>query len=257
LSIDQHNKNSFETAMQHMREENYRAAEPLLMAHVRRFPQELSALRELARCQLALGKNSIPLYQQLAASTHHEYRGEAAMVLNQQEEALTWLQTAVKADADHAETLLLYAAAAYKNGKIRRCSQTFVTIAEQGLEWDDEESVNVVIKSVLTLDEFHDLEQLYLDAVDAAMENKPAMNRWFGINMPIFEFLTATAVEKRRQKAVALVEYFSSPLQTSDLNHGKDFLLGMIADLAQNPDNIELASTAEHLLQDHKLQELA
>ncbi|HNW58536.1 MAG TPA: hypothetical protein PKI62_02525 [bacterium] len=204
------NTDAFAAAQHAMARKEYARAIELLVPVVAENSLNEAALLLQARCDMALhqhaaaGKIYSFLLQQ-EKSFSPAARAEAALILGQPRASLNLLMPLLKSPPP-AETALLAAVCAYSCGRMRDCLELLARMVKSAAEWDEEAPLEVVIEHALERSEYHDLEQIYLDAQEMVQAGNPRpRNRWFAINMPVYELYTASRAEKRQQRAASLV----------------------------------------------------
>ncbi len=195
-----------------------------------------AALLLQARCDMALHQHaaagkiySFLLQQEKSFSA--AARAEASLILGQPRTGLTLLAPLVRADIP-GETALLAAVCAYGCGRLSECLTMLMHLVKSGEEWDEEAPLELVIEHALERSEYHDLEQLYLDAQEMVQAgNRQPRNRWFSINMPVYELYTASRAERRQQRASALIRILA-PGETFNPEGARDRLRQILQDFA-------------------------
>ncbi len=192
-----------------MAEKEYSRALKLLLPIVAADSLDEQALLLQARCDMALkhhpaaGKIYAFILQQEKSFTSAA-RAEAALILGQPQTALVLLAPLEK-EGLRGEAGLIAAVSAYCCGRIAASTRHLALFAKKGAEWDEDDPIDVVIDHALERSEYHDFEQIYLDALEAVSAGKTQpRNRWFSINIPVYELYTAARAEKRQQRAMVI-----------------------------------------------------
>ncbi|HOT96133.1 MAG TPA: hypothetical protein PLG50_02805 [bacterium] len=194
------------------------------------------ALLLQARCDMALRQHAAAgkIYSYLLQQEKlfsPAARAEAALILGQPRSSLTLLAPLVRADL-LGETALLAAVCAYCCGRMTECLTMLMHLVKSGEEWDEEAPIEVVIEHALERSEYHDLEQMYLDAQEMVQTgNLQPRNRWFSINMPVYELYTASRAERRQQRAAALIRILA-PGETLSPEGARERLCQILQDFA-------------------------
>ena len=222
-----------------MAERQYHTAEKALNQLLDEGQHDHHLMHALARCQLALEQ-----HEEALTTYHHvlhhadeadaSHVAEAALVLDKPKEALPLFEQATQ-QPHHHEVLFLLAATEYKLGFIQQTRKHLNDAIRAGLEWDDDDMHDVVMQQALPIREFHDFEQLYLDAVEFVQkDNNNPQNRWFSINMPIFEIFSATAPGRQKKRAADLARLLSPHFDELFLSNGRSELWRILDDLANS-----------------------
>ena len=190
----------------------------------------------LARCQLALEQFDEALHNYTHLLQYSEDADiisaiEAALVLDKSNDAFRLCQMGRDQYEGNAEFHFLCALAAYKQGRIKVTAEQLGLCIRLEFEWDDDDPIDFVAQQVLPTREFHDFEQLYLDARE---QTGKAQNRWFFLNMPIWEMLKASDPKQQRKQAIALAELLSPHFSELFLSNGKSELWRIANDLKEN-----------------------
>jgi len=216
-----------------MREEEYELALQLLSPILQRSERQETAWLWQARCQLALHRHedSAITYRFILDNPlpfSDVAQAEAQLALGREQRAATLLTGRRKAP----ETLLLAAVTVYRLGRIPECLENLKAGIRQGWEWKDEDPISPLIQHVLIRQEFLDFEQLYLDAQDIVTQGvENGKNRWFALNMPIYELYTASSPEKQQKRATALMELLT-PGENLDVENSRVNLELILRDFA-------------------------
>ncbi len=213
-----------------------------------------ATLHALARCQLALERYDEALHNYNHLLHHADdvdvsARAEAALILDKPREALPLFQTALRQKPQNNELLFLLALNEYKVGLIQSAVNHLRDAVRLGLDWDDDDPHDFVAQQVLPIREFHDFEQLYLDAVEAIQENngKP-QNRWFSINMPIFEIYSAASQERQKKRAADFAGLLGQHFDDLFMSNGRSELWHILDDLSNGSMHAEFGAQAREAL---------
>lgn len=238
---------------------DYAAAAEKLTALLAENPQDAEALAAYARCRLALGKteDAIAIYQKLLSQSEFPaLQGEAAVVLRQPHRAAALFTTACQQQPNNGALRLLAAVADYVRGHIKQSRVHLLEAVRLEFEWEDEDPLDFVLQAVLPMHEFHDFEELYLDVIELSEGDPSPQNRWFSLNMPVYDWLAAGG-DIRQQRAAELAALLSPIFDQDFLNNGRNELWQIVEDLAKNPDNAELSATLKNLLRENNLPQVA
>jgi hypothetical protein len=259
VSSTTHIKTLLQKALLFMNNRDYAVAEEVLTTLLAENPQDAEALAALARCRLALGKteDAKTIYQKLLSQSEFTaLQGEAALVLQQPHRAAVLFSAALQQQPNNGALRLLAAVTDYLRGHIKHGQAHLVEAVRLGFEWEDDDPLDFVIQAVLRMREFHDFEELYLDAIESSEGEPSPQNRWFFLNMPVYDWLAATG-EHRQKRAAELAELLSPSFDSVFLNNGRNELLQIVEDLAKNPENAELSVTLKKLLHEGNFQQTA
>jgi hypothetical protein len=183
-------------------------------------------------------------------------RGEAALVLGEEKTALTIFERMGNAKLG-AEGLLMAAVSAYLCGRIDMCQRFLVDFFRAEGDWDEDDPIDLVLQQVLPRHEFHDFEQLYLDAQELTVEGaQNPRNRWFSINIPVYELYTASTPDKQQQRARALAAILS-PFKKIDFKDATGQLKTILADFAASEQDARFGLESLKLLNEANWSELA
>ncbi len=248
-----------------MQQHQYKAAEEALNALFGDglAPQSANAVVALARCQLAL-ENADQAHQtyhhilEHLKTTDDAAKGEATLVLGHPKKALFFFEISKSKSPHSPELLFLIALTEYKLGFLKDAKENLTRAVNLGFEWEDEDPVDWVVQEVLPTREFHDLEHLYLDAYESIHEDKaPAQNRWFSLNIPIVELLTASKPETQKKRALRLAHLLSPHFDEMFLSNGRSELWKILDDLSKSEINPEFGNKARKALKANDLQTVA
>jgi hypothetical protein len=255
------NKNILAPVLGAMAEKEYADALKLLLPIVAANSLSEPALLLQARCDMALhhhpaaGKIYSFILQQ-AKSFTPAAQAEAALILGQPRTALTMLAPLEK-EGIRGETALIAAVSAYCGGRIADCTRYLVLFVKGGGEWEEEDPIDLVIEHALERSEYHDLEQIYLDAQEAVHSGTiQPRNRWFSINIPVYELYTASRVEKRQQRAAAIARLLApgEPFVTAG---AMEQLRQILKDFAASEDDARFGLESMKRLDENDWAELA
>ncbi|MBN2356750.1 hypothetical protein JXO59_11605 [candidate division KSB1 bacterium] len=220
-----------------MAEEEFERALSMLSPLLQRDGRNEKALLLEARCQTALGR-------QEAAETTYRFieqnqgnfssiaRAEAHLLFGRDANVLELLH-----NTDVPEGQLLAAVAAYRLGRIAHCQKHLHRFIRAGEEWQDEDAISPLLMHLLPRPEFLDFEQIYLDARDNyGRGESSSQNRWFALNMPIYELYTAGTPQKRKARALILAQLLIDQGEV-DLNAGRANLLQILQDFAASQED--------------------
>jgi hypothetical protein len=194
-----------------VQEMNYRRAIEIADDFLREDADDPEALTILGRVQLGTGETEKALKTYTHILKHKKFspglHAEAALVLDNPQLAQTILLKAMKKTPDHPDLLFLAAVTEYQLGHIPRVTDCLLAAIESGLDWNDEDPITLVVEHCLSGVEFMDLECIYLDCQAQLFEAKTApQNRWFGLNMPIYELYTASTPDKQKKRGLELLD---------------------------------------------------
>ncbi len=239
----------------------YFKAREELESLVKAQPDNTTFLLLLGRCNLALKniQEAEKIYKNLASSTDPQYiteKSEADLILGNPEQSLKQLETHLAQNTGSSESFFIAALAAYKTGNIIKSDEMMRQAVSLGLEWEDELPINIVVENMLSLIEFHDFENIYLDICEEIDEgNDSPNNRWFALNMPIYDYFTAP--KDQEQKSFQLLAHID-PLASPDvLANGNEKLKVILNDLAASQTDARFGLEAIKLLEDNNEKELA
>ncbi|MBN1482007.1 hypothetical protein EH223_06750 [candidate division KSB1 bacterium] len=252
-----------EYVWQLMAEHDYLQAEKILSNMVEEGQHEPALIYALARCQLARENHSEALYHyshllQHANETELKFIAEAALILDKPQQAMPLFEAARQQDQHDAETSFLLALTSYKLGFIKQSLDQLQDALRAGMTWEDEDACDFVVQQVLPVREFHDFEMLFLDAVEIVAEKKThPQNRWFSINMPIFELFSANTADRQKQRAGHLALLLSSHFGDLFLSNGRNELWKILDDLSNIELNPEFGKQAREALKQNNYSLIA
>ncbi len=213
-----------------------------------------TTIRALARCQLALEQHEEALNNythlfQHADDSDSSSRAEAALVLDKPKQALPLFQTALQQSANNGELYFLLAMNEYRLGLIRPASTHLQDAIRTGFDWDDDDAHDFVAQQVLPIREFHDFEQIFLDAVEVVKDQiDHPQNRWFSLNMPVFDMLSASNPERQKKRAADFAKLLGTHFDDLFLSNGRTELWRILDDLANSDMNPEFGKEARQAL---------
>ncbi len=246
-----------------MRSHNYRDAEEAMHRLLDEGEHDPRLLAALARCQLALEKFDEALHNYTHLLHHSDEADvrdavEAALVLDKTKDALPLCRAALAQRQNDAEFHFLAALVFYKHGHIKSAAEQLDQAIRLDFHWDDEDPIDFVAQQVLPVREFHDFEQIYLDAVERVKEgNANARNRWFSLNMPTWDLLKASVAERQQKRALELAELLSPRFDAAFLATGKNKLRRIVEDLAGNEGNAEFCKQMRRAITEDELPRAA
>ena len=223
-----------------MNAHKYSEAEKAIYRLLDEYDHDHRLFISLARCQLAQEKHDEAVHNYTHLLQHSEDADaitaiEAALVLDKLNDAFQLCRISRDQYEDNPEFHFFFALASYKQGMIKAASEQLSICIRMDFEWDDDDPIDFVAQQVLPTREFHDFEQLYLDAQEHAHENSGrGQNRWSFLNMPIWEVFSASDAKQQRKRAVALSELLSSHFDELFLSNGKSELWRIVNDLKEN-----------------------
>ncbi len=239
----------------------YRQALVLLDAMIARDGASEEWLRLKARCLLGLDDfdAASELYNRMlekGAACSAAARGEAALLLGQNSAACTFFEQAGAANLGD-DGLLLAAAGSYLSGRIVTCIHYLGVYFKSGADWDEDDPIDLVLQQVLARHEFYDFEQIYLDVQESVLESvENPRNRWFSINIPVYELYTASTPAKQRQRAQALAAILS-PQQKIEFSGATQQLQKILQDFAASEEDARFGLESLKLLHESNWSELA
>ena len=113
------------------------------------------------------------------------------------------------------------------------------------------------LQPLLDDDEYHDFEHLYLDELERFEGSHDAHNRWFHLNMPVYELLTAADPEQGRARAQSLLKLLAPERAEKLLNHGESELERIIRDFSRREVDARFGLEALKLLRQKQYPGLA
>ncbi len=255
-------RQNIDDAFEMMRKHKYDQAENVLKSALARHHDNYDAMVALARCQLGQGKHKEALHTYQHIDSHDEpgktaSKGEAALVLGRTEEALRHFEAALKENKS-ADLYALTALTEYALGFIYHAVEHLKQAARRGWDWEDNDPFDLVVQQILPKREFHDFEHLWLDVEESVKENKlNPQNRWFSINMPVYELFNTDKPDRQKKRALALVRILSPQFDMTFLEKGSQELKNILTDFAQNQQDPTFGEQATKMLEQQKWQEIA
>ncbi len=255
--------NPLDEVWQLMAAHDYAAAEQAINELMDDGYHDHTTIHALARCQLALDRHDEALnnYTHLL---HHadeadlKSRAEAALILDKHHSALPLFQTALRQSPQDGEVLFFLAINEYKVGLLVQSIKHLREAVRLGLEWDDDDPHDFVAQQALPIHDFHDFEQIYLDAVDAVEKNMDnPQNRWFSINMPIFEIYSASTKERQKKRAADFARLLGTHFDELFLSNGRNELWRILDDLSNSDMNPEFGKQAREALKSDEYVKIA
>lgn len=241
----------------------YVRAEKILSGLIQEGDFRSALIYALARCRLALENTRAALQDyshllQHPENTEIKIIAEAALILDKPQHALPLFVAAQEQHQNDAELLFLLALTTYNLGLIQQSLQFLQDALRAGLTWDDEDAVDFVVRQVLPVREFHDFEQLFLDAVEIVVEKKVnPQNRWFSINMPVYELFSANTPERQKQRAGDLALFLSAHFGEVFLANGQNELWRILDDLSNSEVNPVFGRQAREALKQNDYAHIA
>lgn len=243
MSADKKQNNTHSQAIQEawhlLTQQQAIAARNLVDQVLQADPNHESARILQARCYLAVHNHRAALaaYTDLAK----EEKGwalrtlaEANMMLEKYAKAANHLDKALKHKSGDGQMHFYAAIVRYKMGHISKCAEHLKEAIRLDFKWEDDDPNDVLIAHVIQTPEFLDFEQLYLDAYESVNEGNPTpKNRWFSLNMPIYELYSSSKPAKRRQHAQDLARLLNAS-EDIDLSKGPQILQEILNDFARS-----------------------
>jgi len=252
---------NLESAYQLIQSGNYDDALAILEKHAASGADHILLSYMIGQCNLALGKfeEAKNIYQNFLILNDPALlpvQAEAELVLGKYQEALQHFEACLKIQSLAGDVLFLTSIAAYKSGNILKTKVFLSRAVQSGFEWFDDIPVDGIAGYVCQRYEFNDLEHIYLDVCEQSEdENLIAQNRWFSINIPIYEFFSAT--ENQQQKAKVIIELVSDNSLSLLLDNGKTELEHIINDLAKSETDARFGLEAIKLFNNNDFNGLA
>ena len=163
-------------------------------------------------------------------------------LLSHQPQTADQLEAALQIQPHNSSLHFVAAVTAYRRGHIKSCREHLAQALRFGFEWEEDTALDDAVHAALPDREFHDFENIFLDASEASPQN-----RWLSLTLPVYEWLNARE-DRRSERAVVLAHLLSEPFDETSMTQGNDRLLRIINDLSQNTANAELtAELAKHL----------
>lgn len=260
--MSRQSQEKFQHAFELMQKHQYEKAETILKSALAEHHHNYKAMIALARCQLGQDNHEAALhtYQHIDAHKEPENaagKGEAALILGRAEEALRLFESALK-DHKSADLFALTALTEYALGFVYHAIEHLKQAARFGWDWEDNDPFDLVVQQILPKREFYDFEHLWLDVEESVNENKlNPQNRWFSINMPVYELFNTDKPDKQKKRALALVRILSPQFDMTFLEKGRQELKNILADFSASQQDATFGEQATEFLEQEKWQELA
>jgi len=155
------------------------------------------------------------------------------------------------------ESSLLAAVIAYREGFIPHAMVHLRRAIEAQLRWEEDDALDRTIQPLLGGEEYLDFEQLYLDELERFEGSRDAHNRWFHLNMPVYELLTAAGSEQGRARAQSLLNLLAPERAEKLLGHGEKELERIIRDFSRSEVDARFGLEALKLLRQKQYPGLA
>jgi len=127
-----------------------------------------------------------------------------------------------------------------------------------GFDWDDDDPIDFIAQQVLPTREFHDFEQIYLDAQEQVSEQAgKGQNRWFFLNMAIWDMLKASDPKQQHRRALALADLLSPHFNELFLSNGKSELWRIVNDLQDNESQAAFSESVRKAVRENDLVKTA
>ncbi len=240
---------------------NYSGALEILKSHSASGSDFIQILYLTGQCKLALGdfEGAKKFYQDLLIIKEPALlplKAEAELVVGQYPAALLNLESCLKAQPPAGDVLFLTSIAAYKSGNILKAKGYLSRAVQSGFDWKDDMPADHVAGFVLQPVEYNDFEQIYLDISEEGKDGNPVSeNRWFAINIPIYEFFTTG--ENQKEKAQVITKLIPDPSISILLENGKQELELIINGLAKSETDARFGLEAVKLFNNNDFDELA
>jgi len=268
--LNTHNKNRIsnsddllQKAQELFLQKDFPEALGLLHRVLDRDPHNEKARLALARCQLALEQfeAAIDTYTQLLDKRQNPTfatQAEAELVLGKTTEALKHFEAAAKYDPENADTQFLLSVASYLEGFISHTYHHLKNAVSMGFEWADDDPLDFVAQYVLMPKEFFDFEQIYLDAQESVAKNQDVTrNRWFSLNMPIYELFSASDPDKKLKRAEYIKELIAPHWLDFDFSHGEKDLEIILKDFSKSEVDATFGLEAQKQIQEKQYSQVA
>lgn len=215
-------------------------------------------LTSLARCYLALGesKSAFKTYDHIFHLDDSAAKVEAALFSKDYSKALGFVnRNATDLDADLS---FLLALAEYKSGYILFCQERLTSALQKDFTWEDDDPLDHVAQHVLKRFEYLDFEHIFLDVSEhlEAEETAP-QNRWFALNMPVHDVLSASKKPMQNKRALELAQLLSSQFNDLFIGNGRVQLQRILDDLSQSQVNAEFGIKARQALKEKNYSHIA
>ncbi|MBN1543093.1 tetratricopeptide repeat protein, partial [candidate division KSB1 bacterium] len=260
LSIDF--KKDLAKARSHLEKNDAASALPLLEAILWENPDHSPALLWRARCRMAAENTEAALqdYRTLvstAVPASEREIAEAHLVLGDPELARRAFEQALKREPLEGETVFLAALAAYRLGNVASSRDWVQKSQEMKLEWLEDSWLDALVRYNLDPVHYLDFEQIYLDAVEKTEGNPDPQNRWYSLNMPVYDLYAAADLGTQKHRALELARILAPDSEPIDWQVQSDLLRTLISDLATSQTDARLGLEANKLLGKNELADLA
>lgn len=260
-SLKEYN-NLFQHATVLMNKHEYNDAKSILQKFWENPKGAEKELIALARCELALANEpaaqKIYHFIQSHSSAMLSALSEAALIFDKLSEAIHLLNQAIKKEKENPELYFLLAIAYYKSGYIQRAKETLERVIALNFEWQDEDPVDFVVQNVLPIPEFHDFEQIYLDVGEYIIKKSiNPQNRWFSINMPIYDFLLAKNGQQQNKRSLEIIQLLSPQFNADFMKRGKEELNKILDDLSKSKNDNQFGIEVKNAWEKNNLQRVA
>lgn len=231
----------YQKALEKFKEKNFRGALNELDLVLKKTPENFQAIIFKARCQLALANISAATvtYQSILnyPKSGPIAQAEALLFSSKIIESQTILSEVINKGHESGEMFFLSALSFYKSGNIPKAYSSIESAIGLDYLWDDEDPNDFLASFILENYEYADFEQIYLDVYEQQMEEKDnPKNRWFSINIPIYDLFSAR-LEKQPEKAAVLTQLLGQPFLSNDINDGIKELETILRDFASQQDD--------------------
>lgn len=251
-----------DAANQLLIQDKYQQAIKEFHACVNNDESDLEALIGLGRCYLGMGQNeqAAQTYQKILSLSSDESslacHLEAQIVLGQLDEVIQ--QADNPAAEGEPECLFWLAFAFYLRGHLLSCIEFMEKAAKNAEIWKEEDAKDLALHHFLSVAEYHDLEQIYLDAVEPNEEGIPfPQNRWFSISAPSYELFGSKSEAELTERADKLRNLLMAGSFHQNNRSGKELLGQIISGLSVKGLHSSFSEKAGVLLSEARLPELA
>ncbi len=159
-------------------------------------------------------------------------RAQAQLVLGFLADALKNIESALIHGPQTRHMYFMAAVTCYTSGFIGHVYQHLNAAVKKGYEWIDDDPSDILVQHILSKEEFTDLEQIYLDVLDEIGDRK-GQNRWFYINMPVFDLLSASN-SRQKVNADKLIQLLAPKQKVKFTGRGHQTLEGILGDFARS-----------------------
>jgi hypothetical protein len=251
----------FQKALENFKTQNYEGTLENLSHVLKTTPENYQAIITKARCQLAL---SLTDDASLTYASILDYpksalfaQAEAKLFFGNFQESLSILAEAIKKMPENGELYFLSALSFYKNGNILKTLSNLELATKHDFLWEDEDSVNFLVSHVLQKYEYYDFEQIYLDIFEANIEGKNnPQNRWFSINIPIFELFSARP-ENQPQKVNSFAQVLGESFVSNDIDFANNNLEKILRDFVSQQEDARFGLEALKNFSEKKYSQVA